>query len=127
MEGMDFSADPCQDFFQFACGTWNRKHVIPEDKPTFNTFDKLHGELQIIVRGEKPVCVCVCVCEREREGGGGAGRQTDRKRNIDRFVSGGGGGGLFLGRGGERELGVRLTDRKRNIDRFVSGGGGGGG
>ncbi|GFN77024.1 endothelin-converting enzyme 1 [Plakobranchus ocellatus] len=50
MAGMDFSADPCHDFFQFACGTWNRKHVIPEDKPTFNTFDKLHDELQIIMR-----------------------------------------------------------------------------
>jgi hypothetical protein len=29
LAAMDHTADPCQDFFQFACGTWNKKHVIP--------------------------------------------------------------------------------------------------
>lgn len=52
MAGMDFTADPCNDFFQYACGQWNRKHVIPEEKATYNQFDKLHDENQIIMRGE---------------------------------------------------------------------------
>ena len=51
MSGMDASVDPCEDFFQFACGQWNRRHVIPEDKPTFNKFEKLHNKLQVILRG----------------------------------------------------------------------------
>ena len=32
LSAMDPSAHPCQDFFQFACGSWNRKHFIPEDR-----------------------------------------------------------------------------------------------
>ncbi|KAH9513574.1 18S rRNA pseudouridine methyltransferase [Bulinus truncatus] len=57
MAGMDFTADPCNDFFQYACGQWNKKHVIPEEKATYNTFDKLYDENQIIMRAllEEPV------------------------------------------------------------------------
>lgn len=44
---MDETVSPCEDFFQYACGSWNRKYVIPEDKSGFNTFEKLHDELQI--------------------------------------------------------------------------------
>lgn len=36
---MDQTQDPCQDFFQFACGTWNKKHVIPEDRSSISTFE----------------------------------------------------------------------------------------
>ncbi|CAL1540751.1 unnamed protein product [Lymnaea stagnalis] len=50
MWGMDFTADPCEDFFQYACGQWNKKHVIPEEKPSYSTFDKVHDDVQIILR-----------------------------------------------------------------------------
>ena len=49
---MDRSADPCDDFFQFACGSWNRKHVIPEDRSSISTFEVLADKLQIILKGK---------------------------------------------------------------------------
>lgn len=52
MAAMDTTAHPCDDFFQFACGQWNRRNVIPEDKHSYNTFEKLHDELQIILKGD---------------------------------------------------------------------------
>ncbi|XP_064113738.1 neprilysin-1-like [Macrobrachium nipponense] len=48
---MDQSADPCNDFFQFACGVWNKKHVIPEDRASINTFEVMADQLQNILRG----------------------------------------------------------------------------
>lgn len=53
INAMDNTVDPCEDFFEYACGNWNRKNIIPEDKSSFNTFEKLYDELQIILKGEK--------------------------------------------------------------------------
>ena len=48
---MNRTADPCQDFFQFACGTWNKMHLIPEDRSSISTFEVLADQLQIILKG----------------------------------------------------------------------------
>ena len=52
INSMNPKIDPCDDFFEYACGNWNKKNVIPEDKSSYNTFEKLHDELQITLKGK---------------------------------------------------------------------------
>ena len=53
LDSIDLKADPCNDFFQYACGSWNKKHIIPEDKSSYNTFEKLHDELQVKLKSKQ--------------------------------------------------------------------------
>ncbi|XP_066590529.1 neprilysin-1-like [Prorops nasuta] len=50
LSAMDKTAAPCVDFYQFACGTWNKFHVIPEDRSSISTFEVLVDQLQVILK-----------------------------------------------------------------------------
>ena len=65
LEAMDETVDPCDDFFLYACGTWNRKNVIPDDQSSFNTFSKLRDDVNAALKGlqtmkERNLCERVC-------------------------------------------------------------------
>ncbi|KAK4327891.1 hypothetical protein Pmani_001641 [Petrolisthes manimaculis] len=47
---MDPSTDPCDDFYQFACGKWNGKFPIRQDKAVDNTFERLKEDLDDVLR-----------------------------------------------------------------------------
>ncbi|XP_065200179.1 neprilysin-1 isoform X2 [Planococcus citri] len=57
LTGMDQSVDPCDDFFEYACGMWNKIHVIPEDRSSITTFEVLADQLQHVLRRllEEPI------------------------------------------------------------------------
>lgn len=57
IEGMDLTVDPCQDFFQYACGQWIENNPIPDSESRWGTFDVLDSEVLKAVRKaiESPV------------------------------------------------------------------------
>lgn len=55
IEAMNPKADPCQDFFEFACGGWVAKHPIPSTKSRFTQFDILEDQLTNIIRRNVPI------------------------------------------------------------------------
>jgi putative endopeptidase len=75
-EAMDQSADPCTDFYQFACGSWVKANPVPPDQSSWGRFNELAE------RNRETLKEIL-----EKAAGGGAGRTPDEQRIGDFYGS----------------------------------------
>ena len=52
MENLNPAMNPCDDFYEFACGGWIRRRPIPDDQASITEFGRLRSDLNHKLRSK---------------------------------------------------------------------------
>src|SRR5436190_10966964 len=74
LTAMDRSADPCVDFYQFACGGWVSHNPIPPDQSSWSAYGKMQDDNRTLLRALL-----------EQAGKGGASRTPNQQKIGDYY------------------------------------------
>ena len=73
INAIDRTADPCVDFYQYACGTWIKNNPIPNDQSRWGRFSELAERNREVLRDIEAVFIdlnrmnmCAIAAEQER-------------------------------------------------------------
>jgi predicted metalloendopeptidase len=50
LSSMNSTVDPCEDFYEYACGSWIKQHPIPDDAPSVSNFENLGQDLELALK-----------------------------------------------------------------------------
>lgn len=64
INSMDKSIDPCQNFYKYACGRWQKENPIPADQTSWSVYAKLYQDNLNFLRG---ILEQASVNEKERD------------------------------------------------------------
>ena len=51
LQAMNTTANPCEDFFEYACGNWLSVYPIPPDKASWGVLSQMGEDLSSKLKG----------------------------------------------------------------------------